>query len=136
MKKIILNILVIALFIITLCSLAVSDTEAPPPFASIKEICIKNIVVDTNGRYISNPKLLINGIETLFILAYLPDTKVIAIGMVKDKILGVVEYHEDTNIFTFYMTDGIRASRQDIPSDQAIKIAYDFFRKLVAGNII
>ncbi len=136
MKKIILNILVIALFIVTLCSLAVSDAEIPSPFASIKEICIKSIAVDVNGRYISNPKLIINGIETLFVLAYLPDVNIIAIGMVKNKILGVVGYHEDTNTFTFYMTDGVRASRQDIPSDQAIKIAYDFFRKLVAGNII
>ena len=136
MKKIILNILVIVLFIITPCSLATAGEEAPPPFASIKEICIKSIDVDANGRYISNPKLPINGIETLFVLAYFPDIKVIAIGMVRNGILGVVEYHEGNNTFTLYMTDGMQATRQVIPSDQAIEIAYDIFRKLIAGNII
>ena len=92
-------------------------TEIPAPFGKVKEIALK-ATPDHRGNFMATFAINKNGEETVYLMGYLSQQKIIGIGTSRDGI--IYEYNEESCECTAYVFAGLQVMRVKIDKQVAI----------------
>jgi hypothetical protein len=133
MKKYLVPLAMVLFLLIPL--MAISGENLPAPFLKIKAMAMGGTL--TEGIYIWEKKIVINGNEYSYSMGFSPTNDII--GVVKAEgpyITAIIWWGEGKSYMIKKFAYGNLVQQEIISEEQAIKLAYDFFKELVFHKLI